>query len=191
MMRPLKYICSLAGATVAARSLLLLVLLLLRPSWAASQEVGEYHIKAVFLTNLAHFVNWPAQGDGQENAFVIGIYGPDPFGSIIDRAVTDERKNNRPVRVERYAQLKTIDPRKCRILFIHASKLAEWEAIRSHFAGFPVLTVADAPGFPEDGGMVNLLKSDRKIQVEINNTAVLKSGLAISSKLLSLARIVQ
>lgn len=190
MKRPLKYICSLAANTVAVRSVLLL-LLLLQPSWAAAQEVGEYHIKAVFLTNLTHFVNWPAQGEEQEDAFVIGIYGPDPFGSIIDRAVTDERKQNRPVRVERYAQLATIDPRKCRILFIHHAKLAEWEAIRNHIAGFPVLTVADAPGFPEEGGMVNLLKNDRKIQVEINNGAVLKAGLAISSKLLSLARIVQ
>lgn len=175
-----------------SRLTLLLVLLsgvLLSP--AAAQQVEEYHIKAVFLSNLSHFVTWPPANDREKIAFVIGIYGPDPFGTIIDRAVAGETKNSRPVRIERYGSLQELNPAACSILFIHASKISEWESIHSHLSAHAVLTVADVAGFPEQGGMVNLVKSGQKIQVEINYDAVRLSGLTISSKLLSLARIVQ
>jgi len=157
---------------------------------AEAQQVGEYHIKAVFLTNLTHFVTWPESTENQQTPFIIGIYGPDPFDSILDKAVAGEKKNNRPLKIEHYHSLKDIDPARCNILFIHESKLSEWQAIRSLLANYPVLTVADINGFPEAGGMVNLVKNGQKIQLEINHSAVQKSGLTMSSKLLSLARII-
>lgn len=169
---------------------LLLVLLLTLPSPAAAQQIGEYHIKAVFLCNLTHFVNWPATADREADAFVIGIYGPDPFESILDKAIVGEKKRNRPVKVERYRSLQELVPQKCNILFIHSTRIAEWKAIQQHLKGFPVLTVADVAGFPEMGGMVNLLKDGQKIQVEINHNVVQASGISVSSKLLNLARIV-
>jgi len=157
---------------------------------ATAQQVGEYHIKAVFLTNLTHFVTWPENVDQENKPFIIGIYGPDPFKSILDKAIAGEKKNNRPLKIERYHSLQELDPTRCNILFIHESKIEEWNAIRNHLANYPVLTVGDTSGFPEQGGMVNLIKNGQKIQVEINHAAVQKSGLIMSSKLLSLARIV-
>lgn len=183
------YRAALAPITLFA-ALVVILLAILSPKVMA-QQVGEYHIKAVFLTNLSHFVTWP-KNSGQENTpFIIGIYGPDPFESILDKAVAGEKKDNRPLKVERYRNLQELDPATCNVLFIHASKLNEWRAIQSHLADYPILTVADISGFPELGGMVNLVKNGQKIQVEINNGAVQKSGLTVSSKLLSLARIVQ
>lgn len=171
--------------------LLLFLLLWGLPGGASAQQVGEYHIKAVFLTNLTHFVTWPDNGNsGQDHPFIIGILGPDPFESILDKAVAGETKNGRPLKIERYRHLDEVDLHRCAILFLHASQVEQWERIRPRIAGSPILTVADVQGFPERGGMVNLLKTGQKIEVEINREAVQRSGLVMSSKLLSLARIV-
>jgi hypothetical protein len=175
------------------RTALVTALLLLNalPTAFASQQVQEYQIKAVFLLNLTHFVNWPATIEQKSDNFKIGIYGPDPFGPIIDKAIEGERKFNKSIELQRYTELSQLDPLLCNMLFIHATKIGDWELIRQQFSGHPVLLVSDTSGFPEQGGMVNLLKTRQKIQVEINPGAVKASGLSMSSKLLNLARIVK
>jgi hypothetical protein len=174
--------------TVLVTTLLLLSAL---PTGATAQQVQEYDIKAVFLLNLMHFVNWPATVEHGTNNFIIGIYGTDPFGPILDKAIEGERKFNSSIKIQRYSELNQLDPMVCNILFIHETKLEDWDIIQQHFSGYPVLLVADTSGFPEQGGMVNLLKTRQKIQVEINPGAVKESGLSMSSKILNLARIVQ
>jgi len=165
-----------------------------------AQEVEEYHIKAVFLLNLSHFVTWPAETSETsetsetaeaEKTFVIGIYGPDPFGPILDQVIVGERVHNRSITIKRYSQLSELALRPCSLLFIHSSKLPEWEQFVQYLAGSPVLTVADSIGFPQQGGMVNLLKKGQTIQIQVNHDAVLKSGLSMSAKLLNLAHIVK
>ena len=170
---------------------LIFLLLCSLPGVTCAQQVGEYHIKAVFLTNLIHFVTWPdSETSDQDDLFIIGILGPDPFQSILDKAIAGEIKNGRPLKIERYQSVDEVDPYRCAILFLHASQVEQWDRIRPRIADSPILTVADVSGFPERGGMVNLLKNGQKIEVEINHHAVQRSGLVMSSKLLSLARIV-
>jgi hypothetical protein len=53
-----------------------------------------------------------------------------------------------------------------------------------------ILTVGDVPGFCESGGAVNLDVVESRVKLEINVDATARSGLQVSSKLLSLARIV-
>lgn len=168
-----------------------LLLLLHSAGWTCAQQVGEYHIKAVFLYNLTHFVNWPQDCVQEGGEFIIGIYGPDPFGSIIDQAVSGERKYNKPIAIKRYSQLTELHPKSCNILFIHSSKIGDWNNIHQQIEGRPVLTVADTAGFPASGGMITLIKAGKKIHIEVNHSAVQESGLSMSAKLLSLARLVK
>ncbi len=156
-----------------------------------AQEVGEYHIKAVFLLNLTHFVNWPAEAMVTEKPFIIGIYGPDPFGSILDRVISGEKVRSRTITIKRYSRFSELALNPCDLLFIQSSKFAEWPQLSQYLAGSPILTVADSVGFPEQGGMVNLLKNGQTIQIQINHDAVLKSGLTMSAKLLNLAHLVK
>jgi hypothetical protein len=54
-----------------------------------------------------------------------------------------------------------------------------------------LLTVGEEDGFAEAGGMINLKLQDGKIHLEINVVAAERAQLRLSSKLLSLARIVK
>jgi hypothetical protein len=55
----------------------------------------------------------------------------------------------------------------------------------------PALTVAETAGFAKRGGIINFILQDSKVGFEANVDAARQAGLNISSRLLSLARIVQ
>jgi hypothetical protein len=54
-----------------------------------------------------------------------------------------------------------------------------------------VLTIAETPGFARRGGVINFTLEDSKVRFEVNVDAAHQVGLNISSRLLSLAKIVQ
>jgi hypothetical protein len=171
--------------------ILSLALLLGWKNLLMAKEVGEYHVKAIFLLNLAHFVNWPEESQTTDAPFAICIYGPDPFGSFLDRAVAGESILNRPITIEHYTRLSDLSRNSCGILFFNSSVLPDWELIYPQVINRPVLTVGDSVGFTQMGGMVNLLETGQRIQIQVNYQAVLKSGLSMSAKLLNLAHIVE
>ena len=176
------------------RAALLTIILLLTcccASPCAAKQIEEYHVKAVFLFNLVHFVTWPAEPSAADlSPFSIGIYGEDPFGQVLDNVIRGEKKFNTPIVVKRYANLEELRTDPCDILFVSATAMGQWAQIRALIAASAILSVSDVAGFPEKGGMINLLKSDQRVQVEINRTAVNEAGLAVSAKLLTVARLV-
>lgn len=157
----------------------------------AEKQVTEYQVKAVFLYNLAKFVTWPEDRQVNRGEFLIGIYGTNPFGSIIHATVENEKLHNKPIKVVQYSTVSELQDTPCNILFISSSAMEQFETIRKNINNLPILTVSDTRGFPEQGGMVNLRKESQKIEVEINREATSTAGLFISSKLLRLARIVK
>ena len=52
------------------------------------------------------------------------------------------------------------------------------------------INILDTPGFAEKGGMVNLVRDDRRIKIKVNTNAVKKAGLKLNAKLLNLADVV-
>ena len=55
----------------------------------------------------------------------------------------------------------------------------------------PIVTVGEDEKFLRRGGMINFVLEDGKLRFQINTDAVGRSGINISSKLLSLAKIVR
>ena len=176
------------------RAALLTIILLLTcccASPCAAKQIEEYHVKAVFLFNLVHFVTWPAEPSAADlSPFSIGIYGEDPFGQVLDNVIRGEKKFNTSIVVKRYANLEELRTDPCDILFVSATAMGQWAQIRALIVNSAILSVSDVAGFPEKGGMINLLKSDQRVQIEINRTAVNEAGLAVSAKLLTVARLV-
>jgi hypothetical protein len=53
-----------------------------------------------------------------------------------------------------------------------------------------VLTVGQVDGFTDLGGMINLVRTERTVELEINPKAAEAAGLKISSRLLAVSRVV-
>jgi hypothetical protein len=156
----------------------------------ATADVKEYEIKAAFIYNFAKFVEWPEDAFGRADApIVIGIVGKDPFGKMIDQAVEGRRANGRPVEIKRVnwgAEVKT-----CHILFVSSSESGKMGQLSELIKNAPVLTIGETAGFASRGGIVNFTEEGGKVRFEINVDAAKRARLTISSKLLSLAKVVK
>lgn len=154
---------------------------------------SEYLIKAGFIFNFAKFVEWPSNAFAQpDSPIVIGILGTDPFGTIIDKIVQDKKIGMRGFVVKRLKwgpDLKEL--KECKILFVSASEKAHMDELVQIVKGLPILTVGETPGFAERGGVIRFVLEDNRIRFEVNVLAAQQADLTISSRLLTLARIIQ
>jgi len=153
----------------------------------AETSAGEYDVKAAFLYNFAKFVDWPQAAFPDPNgSFKICVLGKDPFGGSLQAAVGGEEIAGHKLIVVRTESLSK--PAGCQILFISRSEREQTAQVLAAVRDAPVLTVGDAPGFLEQGGIINFLLEGTKVRFEINNEAAGRARITISSKLLQLAR---
>jgi len=78
----------------------------------------------------------------------------------------------------------------CHMVFIPTTEKALANKIVKNLAGSSTLTVGETEGFAELGGVINLTVESNTVHFEVNQLAAQRAGLKISSKLLSLAKIV-
>lgn len=158
-----------------------------------SSDSSEYLIKAGFIYNFAKLVEWPATAFAQpDSPIVIGILGNDPFGATLDRIVADKKIDGRGFAVKRVKWSKDLRELKdCNILFVSSSEKEHVDSVVDGMKGLPILTIGDAPGFAKRGGIINFTLEDNKVRFEVNVEAAKHADLSISSRLLTLAKIVQ
>ena len=174
-------VCLLAACVIASRA---------PHSAVRAQSTNEYQEKAVFLYNIAKFVNRPSGGSTDpQSPIAICIVGADPFGSVLDNTLKGKTINGQDVVVKRFRRGQ--DARVCNIAFIGSSQKDHLQSILESLKGTSVLTVGDAEGFAELGGVINFTMVEDHIHFEVNVDAAARAHLKISSKLLSLAKIVR
>lgn len=154
---------------------------------ADHREALEYEVKAAMLVNFAKFVDWPAQAFADGRApLVIALVGRDPFGGLIEETVRDRSVGGHPIVVRK---LDAPPPREsaAHIVFLARSEKRRSADLLAAVAGRPVLTVSDAEGFTQAGGMIALSIENERVAFQVNRAAAQRAGLSISSRLLKLA----
>lgn len=171
----------------AAFRLLCGVMLLfsLSPAHAAP---SEYELKAAFIFQIARFVEWPSPSAPPAGGPLrLCVLGGNPFGPALE-SIRGKKVGRRTMEISLLDM--HADPRECSLLFITAQSEKHLERIAALSRGAGILTISDTQGFAERGAMVNFFLENGKIRFEINLGAARRAGLAISSQLLKLARIV-
>ena len=154
-------------------------------------ESSEYLIKAGFIYNFGKLVEWPGSAFPEPNSpFVIGVLGNDNFAATLEHVVDGKKIDARPFVIKRLRWSKdfTCD---CHILFVASAESVHVDETLQALRNASVLTIAETPGFGRRGGIINFTLEDSKVRFEVNVDAAHQVGLNISSRLLSLARIVQ
>lgn len=152
----------------------------------AREDSIEYAVKATFLYKFAPFVEWPAGAFASPSSpLVLCVAGMDPFGSILDRAVAGARINQRPIATRR---LSAPDPGAgCHIVYLAGLDAEPLADALTALRDTPVLTVTDAASGSAAKGIIHFVVQENRVRFEINNAAAERAGIAMSSKLLSLA----
>lgn len=177
------------AARLAVVALICVVLVSLNSTSALSAP-SEYELKAAFLFNFANYVEWPPRVAADTgDTFVIGVYGDDPFGSVLDQTVSGKAVNGRRVEIKRFSSVRDLKP--CHILFISSSENGRTGRILNATKDWHVLTVGETDRFARNGGIIGFFLDNKKVRFEINPDEAHKARMTISSKLLKLARVVK
>ena len=144
--------------------------------------------KANLLHNIAKFVEWPGLANGEDTPLVVTILGEDELAAALAGVLSTKSVNGHPVFV-RFAR-RPQDARGSQIVYLAASEAARVDAVLAAVDTSAVLTVSDAPGFAASGGMVGFSTEGERVRFEVNLERAERTGLKLSAKLLSLARLV-
>jgi len=151
---------------------------------AASGEPLEYAVKAAYLSKFGFYVEWPKSAfNGPASPINLCVIGDDPFNNLLDEAVAGQQVEGRAIVVRR---LKAVArDAGCHIAYIGGDARAApaIDALR----GTPTLVVTDAHGGSGAAGVIHFVLKDNRVRFTIDDETAAQNGLAISSKLLSLA----
>jgi len=173
----------------ALLTMLISICLITAQKCQAQESLPEYQVKAAYLFNFLKFVEWPDESFADPLApIVIGVVGEDPFGNALPQVVIGKTVQGRDLVIRIYHAGE--DLRGAHILFISASERKRLPMILSSLRGSSVLTVADTSGFLDAGGMIQFLNENGRVRFAINMDATGRAKLKMSSKLLSLAKVV-
>jgi hypothetical protein len=151
--------------------------LLFLANGAAMAEPLEYAVKAAYLVKFPFYVEWPTGAFASPSApLVLCVVGEDPFGSLLDEATAGQQVQGHPLALRR---MKTASrDAGCHIAYVGADTRAD--TLRN--AGTLVVTDGAATS-----GIINFVVRDNRVRFTVDDEAAAQNGLAISSKLLSVA----
>lgn len=188
-MRKLRIVTARQGATDSRRiprpAALALAMVLCAPAaLAGATTYAEQEIKAAYLYNFAKFVDWP-EGKSQLH---LCLLNKGPVAGALE-ALKDKSVGER--RLALFYPEASSNLTECDMLFLGEAEDRNLERIVAVTQGRRVMVVGDGEGYAQRGTMFNFYQEGGKIRFEINYPAVRRSGLKISSKLLSLGKMVE
>lgn len=145
----------------------------------------DYALKAAFLLNFTLFADWPESALPSDAPVVIGVWGDNPFGSVLEDLAKERGGKTRPVRVVPIQSAE--EAKRCQIVYLAADLQNEQGRHLQELAIAPVLTVSDNPGFLQSGGTIRFLIQSNKVRFATSETITSNSIVRLSSRLLQLA----
>ena len=173
---------------------MILTLLTPRPEARAQKgaETSEDVVKAGLLYQFAVYVTWPASAwANADSPLTFCVLGDDSFAQTLNDVVSPKKIGTRKLAVRKVKWSRDAkDFKECSLFFISSSDANHGDEVIQMLKGAPVLTVAEFPDFTKHGGIMNVFLEDSKFRFEVNADAAKQSDLAISSQILSRAKIV-
>lgn len=141
----------------------------------------EYKVKAGLIYNILKFVELP---ENKETSNInICVIGNNPFGDLLDKLNNKSIKGRKIVIIEKYDRTA-----KCSVAYISSSEEKKVGGIINELKASSVLTISDIDNFAKVGGMVEFDDASGNVVMYFNNSEAKRQGIAISSKLLQIAR---
>lgn len=111
----------------------------------------EYNVKAAFLYSFGRYVEWPKDAfAGESGAFIIGLYGEDHIGQVLDKIAQSKTIQGRCIVIQRMTTIEEFQP--CNILFVVRSVPVEQQhKIIKKFRDKATLIVGETRDSPSTG----------------------------------------
>jgi hypothetical protein len=156
---------------------------------SSAQSATAAALTSAFLYNFAKFTEWPSDSLPPGQRLTLCVIGDNAVADALGLTIKGHAIEGHELTVE---VLKTdASARSCHLLY--ASGLDEKRSLQliENLKAATVLTASDADRFAELGGVAQLILEGGRMRFVINVSAAQRARLQLSSKLLSLARIVK
>lgn len=152
---------------------------------AHSEPVDQATVEAAITLQLLSFTEWPSEAQNRPRR--IGIFQSEEHLAAFETLTSDKRYADQflPIAIEHdptEEQLAELDA-----LFFHQPEDTAIPRIVRKLENRPVVLIGAFDGFFEQGGMVNLVKSQKKLRFEIQLPNSNRRGIEYRAKLLRLA----
>jgi hypothetical protein len=177
----------LQALRIATALLAMLSVSMVRPAHAA-EAYSEDAVKAAFLYRFVGYVDWPARALAGPQ-FTIAVLGAEGVAAKLEMLLPNRTLKNLPTQVRQIKNVQELG--NAQILYIGPRSTRDLQTLIAAVADRPVLIVTDDERGLDVGSTVNFLLLDRRVRFEVSLAAAQRSGLRISSELLSVATRVQ
>ena len=153
---------------------------------AQAQAVSEPAVKAAYLYKFGGYLEWPASAALPADApFTIGVQGAEEVAAELERLVPGRMVQGRRVEVRRVRDAENL--KGVQVLFVGRGDASARDALRAA-ARLGIVTVTDAAHGLELGSAIAFVSLEDRIGFEVSLPAAEKAGVAISSRMLGVAR---
>lgn len=162
------------------------VVLLLIPVSGATQDVTEPALKAAFVFNFAKFTDWPAAVvPSAAEPFVLCVVGDAAVGDALERLVKGRVLAGHNMTVYKSP---AAPEQVCHVIYVSGLTATQATQLVARHRDLPVLTISDADGFTDLGGIAQFFFEHGQLRFNIDVASARRAHLQISSSLLALAK---
>lgn len=154
----------------------------------AAAQMTEPALKAAFLHRFVKFVEWPADALAPGQRLAMCVVGDAAVAHALAQAIKGHPIEGHDLAVTVLKAKESASG--CHLLYVSASEMKRSAALLLAARGASVFTVSDADSFAESGGVAQLIVENNRIRFAINVASAQRGRLNISSRLLTLATIV-
>lgn len=145
-----------------------------------SASAQESKFKALFIQKFIEYTNWP----DDRNEVVIGVFGNSQVLLELEKSSNSKR---------RYTIVKIAgagDIVKCDVIYLPEAQNRNFDLVLQATSNKSVLVITDNASFAEKGSCISFYLEDSKLKFIVNQMAMKKANLRVSSALLSLAKVI-
>lgn len=178
-----------------------LVVALLLPGLSSAESskeavaAKERAVKAAYIYNFLKFSDWPEESfEAADSPVMVCFFGEDPIEVQMRKSVIGKMVGDRVVltRQIKRSEANSMNAESgCHALYISGMDADEASGIAKLIpAGSSILTIGDMDGFAKKGGAINFVVRGTNLKIQINTATIEGQGIHVSSRLLSIAELV-
>lgn len=166
---------------LAAQCRLFVLLLFGWGGLIGAQPNSETRLEAAYLVNFMKYVEWPVSS---RTTNTLCLFGRDTLGSHLAE-FEGRMVGGKALQIRRVYS--PDDMPGCQLLFVPDVEEARLGAVLRWAKGFSVLTVSDIEGFARQGGGIELVRNNGRVQFSVNAESLAQAGLKPGSQMMRLA----
>lgn len=149
-------------------------------------QTSDRSVMAAYIYRFITYVEWPTSVfSSAEAPIVIGVVNADDIASELEKIVQGRTAQDRRLQVRRIALGEALTG--VNVLFIGGEVAPKFlQASKAHIER-SVLTITGVERGIDQGSMINFIHVEGRVRFEVNVALAEKSGLRLSSRLLTVA----